>query len=88
MRFLKKAEFDHFKEHISAKLERKIEKLDAAVDILETRLDREVIGKGEQYSAGCAMIEKRLKEHMVPIREDIDIIMKSRARQHSDDILA
>ena len=50
------------------------------VEMMETRLDREITMKGEQYSKGCEVIEERLTEHMIPVRANIDIILKARAR--------
>lgn len=68
MKFLKKAEFEHFKDNKSGKMKKKLEKLTEMVEVLETRLDREITEKGEQYSTGCEIIEKRLEEHMIPVR--------------------
>ena len=84
MRFLKKAEFEFYKDKIANKLD----KLEEMIDIQEVRLDREITMKGQEYSKGCAIIEKRLDEHMAPVREDMRILVKTRARQVSDDILA
>ena len=80
---MKKKEFEFHKE----RLQDKIDGLEAMIDILETRLDREISDKGEQYSQGCAIIESRLVEHMKPVHKDIEILLKTRARQVSDDIL-
>ena len=76
LRFLKKKEFTFYKD----KLYEKIETLEEMIDILETRLDREVSEKEEQYSAGCAIIENRLIDHMKPVKKDIEILLKTRAR--------
>lgn len=57
------------------------------IDILELRLDREVTEKGEQYSQGIGIIEDRITEHMAPVRKDIEVLLKTRSRQLSDDIL-
>ena len=59
---------------------KKVENLEAMVEMMETRLDREITMKGEQYSKGCEVIEERLTEHMIPVRANIDIILKARAR--------
>ena len=60
MRFMKKAEFEFYKDKMATKMD----KLEAMIDIQETRLDREISLKGEEYSKGCAIIEKRLDQHM------------------------
>lgn len=48
------------------------------IAILETRLDREITEKGEQYSTGCVIIEKTLDDHMVPVNDKIDLLLKTR----------
>ena len=62
--------------------------VEVLIETLEARIEKEINVKGEQYSAGVKIIEKRLDEHMAPVREKIDFIMKARYRQHSDDLLA
>ena len=33
------------------------------------------------------IIERRLDEHMAPVREDMQILLKTRVRQQSDDMI-
>ena len=46
MRFLKKTEFEHYRD----KLKEKMEDLEGMIDIVEMRLEKEISLKGEQYS--------------------------------------
>lgn len=84
MRFLKKTEFEFY----TNKMKEKIDDLEALIDMQESRLEREISMKGEEYSLGCEIIEKRLVDHMKPVKNDMVILMKTRARQHSDDLIA
>ena len=43
--------------------------------------------KGEEYSKGITIIETRLNEHMDPVRADMALLMKTRHRQESDDMI-
>ena len=43
--------------------------------------------KGEEYSKGITIIETRLNEHMDPVRADMALLMKTRHRQESDDLI-
>ena len=43
--------------------------------------------KASEYAKGVEIIEARLEQHMVPVREDIEILLKTRQRQKSDDML-
>ena len=50
------------------------------IDIMDGKLHREILEKESEYHKGVSIIERRLEEHMVPVREEVDILMKTRAR--------
>ena len=74
LRFLKKSEFDFYHD----KLKEKLDKVDEKIKILDERLVMEVKAKSEQYSQGCQIIEKRIDEHMEPLRQDMKTLLKTR----------
>jgi hypothetical protein len=43
------------------------------------------VEKGYEYSKGVEIIERRLDEHMQPVRKDVEILLKTRARNVADD---
>ena len=51
----------------------------------DKKVDDEIINKGYEYAKGVEIIEKRLEEHMVPVREDVTLLVKTRARNVADD---
>ena len=82
-RYFKRTEFMFYKEQIKER----IKELVTIIEDQEKRLRIEVSLKGEEYSKGVTIIESRLEDHMKPVREDIAILLKTRARQESDDML-
>ena len=82
-RWIKRQEFQFYKD----KIEGRIQDLMDAIEEQETRLNDQVRAKGEEYSKGVAIIEAKLDEHMQPVREDMQILLKTRARQESDDMI-
>ena len=81
---MKKQQFLFYKEKVSAK----IKSLKKVIAAQEDRLNAEVKAKGEQFSKGVEIIESRLAEHMRPVKEDMEILIKTRSRQQSDDLIA
>ena len=57
------------------------------IDDQEERLRTQVREKGEEYSKGITIIEGRLNDHMDPVRADMALLMKTRHRQESDDMI-
>ena len=74
LRFLKKSEFDFYHD----KLKEKLDKVDEKLKKLDERLVVEIKAKGEQYSKGINIIEKRIDEEMEPLRQDMKTLLKTR----------
>ena len=83
-KYMKKEAFEFYKD----KIEDRIQDLMETIDIMDGKLQKEILEKESEYHKGVAIIERRLDEHMVPVREEVDILMKTRARQKADDMLA
>ena len=81
---MKKEAFEFYKD----KIEDRIQDLMETIDIMDGKLQKEILEKESEYDKGVSIIERRLDEHMVPVREEVDILMKTRARQKADDMLA
>ena len=65
----------------------RIDGLNEHIDKLEDQLADQVKAKGEEYSKGIHIIERRIDEEMTPVREDMETLLKTRTRQVSDDMI-
>ena len=75
-KYMKKEAFEFYKD----KIEDRIQDMMETIDIMDGKLHREILEKESEYHKGVSIIERRLEEHMVPVREEVDILMKTRAR--------
>ena len=75
-KYMKKEAFEFYKD----KIEDRIQDMMETIDIMDGKLHREILEKESEYHKGVAIIERRLDEHMAPVREEVDILMKTRAR--------
>lgn len=57
------------------------------IDKQKKRLEDQVTAKGEEYSKGIHIIEGKLADHMKPVLEDMALLLKTRYRQESNDMI-
>ena len=80
---MKKEAFEFYKD----KIEDRIQDLMETIDILEGKLENEIMAKASEYAKGVEIIEARLEQHMIPVRADVEIILKTIQRKKSDDMM-
>ena len=73
-KYMKKEAFEFYKD----KIEDRIQDLVESIDILDGKLQHEIKEKASEYAKGVEIIEARLEEHMVPVRADVEILLKTR----------
>ena len=80
---MKKEAFEFYKD----KIEDRVQDLLEQIDIMEGKLQRDHLQRDSEYAKGVDIIEARLEEHMVPVRADVEILLKTRHRNKADDML-
>ena len=82
-KYMKREEWEFNKE----KLMRRFEDLEDLIEEQKQRLEEEIKAKGYEFAKGVEVIDQKLIEHMKPIHEDMNILMKTRNRQKNDDLI-
>ena len=82
-KYMKREEWEFNKD----KLQRRFEDLEDLIEEQKERMDEEIKAKEYEFAKGVEVIDKKLIEHMKPIHEDMNILMKTRNRQKNDDLI-